>query len=161
MTIAQVSLHRQHKNGRSEVPLPTTSSHPFPLLTLPSPTVQPHPHFAGISLAPLPPLPQGDFKLPHTPIKPYIPKLIPPHVLQMPPQTAPLRLLKLEDPLSKMEQKGFELLQFPAELQTGAPRKLLYVEPGHSACAQPHKATLQLPPTRLKANPKVLLSFQT
>ena len=112
-------LRRETSQPATAQHQPSTGPQPFPLLSLPPTTfLRPTSH---------PP----DYSLPQVPIKPFTPKLIPPELLQQQHATGDLPLLKLEDPLSRMKQDGFKLLQFPPQVKTNAPQGLLRIEPHH------------------------------
>lgn len=112
---------------------------PFPLLTLPPhPPPPSHPHL--LHTAPPPP----DYTLPQVPIRPFVPRLIPPHLLQNQQQSS-LPLLRLDDPLTKMREAGLKLLQLP-KTKSERPPKLLQLQEDHPAC-RPFKCTPFHPPS--------------
>lgn len=70
-----------------------------------------------------------EYKLAQVPLEPYVPRLIPPHLLEEQQTTREVGvppLLRLDDPLERMKRDGFQLLQLHPE-EMGTPDHLPHI----------------------------------
>ena len=149
-----------HLGSSSNIPppqsaprLPTTVTRAAPssnLASVPVPTATPVIHTTikpSLTHSSSHPTPSGgaqhsnNFKLPQVPIRPFVPILLPPHVLSQgqtatshdpshDPGSMGPQLLQLSDPLTRMKREGFKLLKEDPRDERAAELKFLHLERG-------------------------------